>query len=65
MIEPQNPLHDAKETRLAAAAGVVMESLDLSAPDAFEWIMDASHLTGIPVFELADLVFLEGARRAL
>jgi hypothetical protein len=44
------------EARLAAAAGVVMESLGLTAGEAFEWITEESGLTGIPVLEVADLV---------
>lgn len=55
MVALPEPLH-LNEARLAAAAGVVMESLGLSAGEAFEWITDESGLTGIPVLEVADLV---------
>ncbi|HEY2222970.1 hypothetical protein [Actinomycetospora sp.] len=63
MVEPREPLC-ANEARVAAAAGVVMEALGLSAGGAFEWIMDGSSLTGIPVLDLADLVVREAGRSA-
>lgn len=44
------------EARLAAAAGVVMDCLGLSAGEPFEWLADESSLTGIPVLEIVDLV---------
>ena len=62
MLEPRDHIH-VNEARVAAAAGVVMEQLGLSAGPAFEWIMTGSRLTGIPVLELADLVVLEDVRR--
>jgi hypothetical protein len=61
MLEPRDTIH-VNEARVAAAAGVVMEQLGLSAGPAFEWIMTGSSLTGIPVLELADLVVLEATR---
>jgi ANTAR domain len=62
MVELPNPLLDADEARLAAAAGVVMESLGLPAPEAFAWITEVSGLTGIDLTDLADLVVLEATR---
>jgi hypothetical protein len=61
MSQPRDSMH-ANEARVAAAAGVVMEQLGLPAGPAFEWIMNGSSLTGIPVLELADLVVLEATR---
>ncbi|MCD2196260.1 ANTAR domain-containing protein [Actinomycetospora endophytica] len=61
MVDPPEPVL-ANEARVAAAAGVVMDALGLPAGRAFEWIMDGSSLTGIPVLELADLVVLEAGR---
>jgi hypothetical protein len=53
---------DATTARLAAAAGVVMESLGLAACEAFDWLDDTSVLTGIPAADLADLVMRAAAR---
>lgn len=64
MLEHSEVLRD-NEAQVAAAAGVVMEALGLCAGGAFEWIMEASSLTGIPLHELADRVVHEAARRAL
>jgi AmiR/NasT family two-component response regulator len=63
MVEPRDSLC-ANEARVAAAAGVIMEALGLSAGRAFEWIMDGSSLTGIPLLDLADLVVREAERKA-
>jgi AmiR/NasT family two-component response regulator len=65
MIDLPHPLLEADEARLAAAAGVVMDSLGLEAPEAFTWITEASGLTGISDVDLADLVVLEAARAGL
>lgn len=65
MIELPHPLLEADEARLAAAAGVVMDSLGVEAPEAFTWITEASGLTGISDVDLADLVVLEAARAGL
>ncbi|MCD2197561.1 hypothetical protein LQ327_29745 [Actinomycetospora endophytica] len=65
MLELPNPLLDADEARLAAAAGIVMDSLGLGAPEAFAWITDVAVLTGIAGLDLADLVVLEAAREGL
>jgi hypothetical protein len=64
MLENSDLLH-ANEARVAAAAGVVVEALGLCTGEAFEWVMDASGLTGIPLLELADLVVCKAARDAL
>jgi hypothetical protein len=57
MIEADH-LHGVDGARLAAAAGVVVDAFGLCVSEAFEWVMDLSTLTGIPVPEIADLVVL-------
>jgi AmiR/NasT family two-component response regulator len=64
MVERPDLLR-ANEARVAAAAGVVMDSLGLSAGEAFEWIMNEAVLGGIPVLDLADLVVHDAIREAL
>ena len=56
---------EANEARLAAAAGVLMESLGVCAVEAFDWLAEESELSDTAILDLADLVFLDAARAQL
>ncbi len=56
------PALRADEAELAAAAGVLVESLGLTAVEAFAWIADESVTSRLPVTDVADLLVSDAAR---